>query len=242
MQEIFKELEKIVINDLGCKDINNLLHFNEDMYSFKNIKKIDYIFYVYKKVKSLYKSSLKWLKKNISYINQIKKMMQNIKTSKKKNTNIFNDLFLEVESMISFFELSFTPYYELVMQYEYNYHYLKSLFIYLFSIFDKLAILIHFHHTKGNEIPEKELRKIKFNDINSYLKFDNKIKNVKLSKRIDLIINSPTFKLVLKIRNISYHRFDCPIFMYHLSTNIMICFIVVITVFQIVQSCFKKTK
>lgn len=242
MDEIFKNLEKIISNDIKNEDINFLIQDDSDLFNYSNIKEIRQVFKIYKEILKLYKKSKLWLNSNISYINVLMEMMQNKKNIEKKSENIYGDLFLEIESMLSFFQLSFKPNYELVWQFEYEYHLKNSIFLYIFSIFDKLSTLLFFHYYSKDknyneeEISEVTLRNIKFSISKSYLVIQDKVKNSILKKEIDSIICSNCFKYLLKIRNITYHRFKDPMLKYHFTINIMICFITLLKLIDIIKN------
>ena len=84
------------------------------------------------------------------------KIMKNKNIFIRTFENIYGDLFLEIESMFSFFQLSFIPNYELVMQCNYEYHSKCSIFLYLFSIFDKLSTLLLFNYYCEDENFDEE--------------------------------------------------------------------------------------
>lgn len=143
---------------------------------------------------------------------------------------------------VVFLSIIFKPNYELVMQFQYEYHFKNSIFLYIFSIFDKLSTLLFFHYYSKDknyneeEISEYILRNIKFYKLSSYLVFQDKCKNSILKKEIDSIIHSNCFKYLLKIRNTTYHCFKHPVLKYHFSITIMICFITLLKLIDIIKN------
>lgn len=143
-----------------------------------------------------------------------------------KDKNICGDLFLEIEAIISYFLIEFKPNNELYMQYDFDYHKKTSLFLYMFTIFDKFSTLIFFHNSTNYKDKEYNeiISLINFNKVDSYINLNNY--NGEIFKReLKDLSSSKVMKLIKKIRNILTHRFECPMYRYHLSTNIMICFI-----------------
>ncbi len=205
MDSLFKNLEEIISNNIKNEDINFLIHDDFNLFNYKDIRDIKQVFEIYKKILKIYKKSKLWLNSNISYIKVLMKIMKNKNIFIRTFENIYGDLFLEIESMFSFFQLSFIPNYELVMQCNYEYHSKCSIFLYLFSIFDKLSTLLLFNYYCEDEnfdeekISEEVWRNVKFSNTNSYLVLQEK--NSILKKEIQSIIDSNCFQYLLKIRN-----------------------------------------
>ena len=238
MKNIFNDLEQLIIkHNINEKDINDIIQDNEDLFNFTNIKSIKNIWTIFKNIKIIYIKSVKWIDKNISSIKKIEKMMQNKKVNNLyKQTNIYEDWFLEIESIISFLKINFKPTYELVMQFNYEYHYYKSLYLYLFSTFDITACLLYFHYSNNKILSKDVMKKIKFIKTNSYLLHENKITNENLKKEIDVLVNSNSFKYISKTRNCLYHHFTQPLLRYHFSAYIMMCFIIIAKLIEILKN------
>lgn len=230
MTEINLDKLNKIIDELKEDNINELLHKDSWLFNYRNISEISDILKIHNDIKKIYINSLNLLNKRITYINSIEKMMKNKKNKKCNECEIYKDLFLEIESIIAFFKISFVPGVELVMQFNVDYHHMKMLYMYLYSTFDRIACLLFNHFSDKNmnntEFGNK-MKKIYFDKVNSYLN-DSKDISIELKQEINSIINSSSFIYIKKIRNGASHHFDNPMLRYHLSTDLMICFIVLV--------------
>lgn len=216
-------LENININE---NNIDNINHFNlNSAYSSKVNKKI------YKVISKNFKLSKKYQLQKFHHISNIIKMFDNRRIPNKDNGTIYNDLFLEVESIIAYFIKNFKLSKKLYFQFELDYHNDNSLFQYLFSIFDICATLIKYNYLTKNNIDLDNNTKIYFSKPKSYIS-----NNDDLLKNIKIIINSKSFEYLKKNRNLYSHNFSIPLFRYNFKLNLMILYINISYLIEIINN------
>lgn len=237
MKNNFENLENS-IKQINNKSINDIIQDDENLFNYKNIKSMSFVLNFYNKVKKIYEKSIFFLENKVSYLQKLKKwMISQINSEEfyysKKSKNIFSDLFLEIESTLAFVLINFTPDYELVMQYNFHYHHLQSMLIYIYSSFDKIACILYFHFLENeqDEIDIEKLKNVKFVHLSTYINFDHKIK-----QGIKKIIESNSFRYLKNVRNSFHHHHHIPYLRYHFSFDIMICFIVLIELVSVLQN------
>lgn len=241
---IISKLENLFEKYKIENNINEIIIGDKNLFNYKKITDITYIKSFYKRIKEIYYKSLKTICNIATFINSIELRMigKKYKSIDLEIKNICDDLLLEIESIISYIKIFFKPKTKLWVQADFEYHSRKSLLLYLFSSFDKIACLLYYQFNidkfDSDENFEKSfaknITKIKFKNVDSYFinthPCEEKIKN-----KFKIIVNSPIFEYAKNSRNVSSHQFLNPLLKYYFDIDIMITFILLIEVLVVIS-------
>lgn len=245
--EWFNKLEEILISKRNIIDINENLINNENHFSTIYINCCNKSIYIFNKIKKIYSKYTKEflsnfpfvseqmeIRKEVRKLNKKEKLLLRFKNNKK--VEVENDLFLEIESIITYFFTHFKMSKKRYHMQCYSYHFDKMLFLYLYSSFDIIATLIDFNENKEEYDDPNYKKIIYFTKIDSYI---NKNKNLNLYNDIFNIIESNSFKYINKKRNNLQHNFTHPLFFYTFKVDIMITFIILLNLIEIIFEYYK---
>lgn len=241
---IINKLENLFQKYKIEKNINEIIIGDKNLFRYRKITEITYIKFFYKKITEIYYKSLETICNISPFINSIELRMleKKYKSIDLEIKNICGDLLLEIESIISYIKISFKPKTKLWVQDDFEYHSRKSLLLYLFSSFDKIACLLYYQFNIDKFCSDenfdkkfvKNITKIKFKDVDSY--FTNTYPcEEKIKYEFEIIIKSSVFEYAKNSRNVSSHQFLNPLLKYYFDIDIMIIFILLIEVLTIVS-------
>lgn len=234
----FLELNKIIIK-LKNKTVTEKIWNYKDLFSFKNIKSCKQIYGIYQKIQCIYNDCWKWIKTYITEILDYEKVFLNKRIPLRESSTIYGNLFTQIESIIAFLKFSFKPNDELVFIHDVDFHKLASIFLYVYSSFDIMSCLIYIYFLGNDKFDDEKLRNIKFHKTTTYFSLENSKETSEFKNEIDNIISSPSFKYIKNLRNSFTHKPKHPLLRYHFSTDIMVCFIVIVQTMKVLKKFLK---